>query len=253
MKLRKNDQLISDVMDGTAYIFEDYTFNLVLFADSVVYNKSRNKSMWALFSSIVELPPLLRNCSENIIFHSSWSGPLPEFNLYLKEYNKTLDYIIQNGIEVEGKLYKLKIHICIADAPARAKLCNSIQFNGKYGCLKCLHPTAHEGHTIYPSLTKLRELQLQKEEIQTISIEPRTREVYLKQIKIIDSREFEEFFQGIRGNTHLGNWLKGNSSLPNGMYLDKMHLCDIGTFKYMFNAFFEYKNRHSEFYLGDYT
>ena len=205
MKLHKTNKVICDIMDGTAYRFEDNTFNLILFADSVVYNKSRNKSMWVILSSIVELPPILRSCSENIIFHSSWSGPLPEFNLYLKEYNKTIDTLIQSGIVVGEKTYQIKIHLCIADAPARAKLCNSTQFNGKYGCLKCLHPTTHEGYTVYPTLEKLREIQLQKSEKQTVSIELRTNVRYLNEIRTIKSRELDECFEGIRGSTHLVN------------------------------------------------
>ena len=55
-------------MNGKAYEHEEDTFNLVLFADAANYNKSGNRSMWAVFSTLVELPPALRSCYENIIF-----------------------------------------------------------------------------------------------------------------------------------------------------------------------------------------
>ena len=48
--------IFKDVMNGRAYKFEDNTFNLILFADAVTYNKSGNTSMWAIFSSIVGIP-----------------------------------------------------------------------------------------------------------------------------------------------------------------------------------------------------
>ena len=56
MKYSDRNYLI-DVMNGRLYTFEKDTFNLVLFADAAAYNKSGNKSMYAIFSEIVELPP----------------------------------------------------------------------------------------------------------------------------------------------------------------------------------------------------
>ena len=37
------------------------------------------------FFTLVELPPALRSCYENIIFHSSWNGSNPDFNIYLEK------------------------------------------------------------------------------------------------------------------------------------------------------------------------
>ena len=95
----------SDIMSGAAYSFEQDSFSLNLFADAAVYNKSGNKSMWAIFSSFVELPPILRFASDNIIFHSSWTGSNPDFNLYLEKYNPQKDLILKNGIDFEKRNY----------------------------------------------------------------------------------------------------------------------------------------------------
>jgi hypothetical protein len=70
-------------MNGDAYEFKENQLNLIMFADAATYNKSGNRSMWAIFSSVVELPPSLRHQVENIIIHSTWSGSNPDFNLYL--------------------------------------------------------------------------------------------------------------------------------------------------------------------------
>ena len=53
-QLGKN--VLSDLLNGRAYVQEQNTFNLVLFADAANYNKSGNRS-WAVFSTLVELPP----------------------------------------------------------------------------------------------------------------------------------------------------------------------------------------------------
>lgn len=37
----------------------------------------------------------------------------------------------------------------IADTPARAKICNTTQFNGKYGCLHCMHPNSGNNQSSY--------------------------------------------------------------------------------------------------------
>ena len=105
-------------MNGKAYEHEEDTFNLVLYSDAANYNKSGNRSIWAVFSTLVELPSVLRSCYENIIFHSNWTGSNPDFNIYLEKYNSQIDYIREHGIEFNHKIYKFKIHILIADAPA---------------------------------------------------------------------------------------------------------------------------------------
>jgi len=62
--------------------------------------------------------------SFKLIFHSSWTGALSEFDIFLKRYNSQIDDVIMDGVEFEGKVFKIKIHMLVADAPARAKACN---------------------------------------------------------------------------------------------------------------------------------
>ncbi|CAF0947297.1 unnamed protein product [Brachionus calyciflorus] len=145
-----------DIMSGSLYRFETNTINLVLFADGVSYNKSGINSMWVILSQIVELPPILRSSFENILFHSSWTGSQPDFNFWLEKYNKQIDDVLINGFRWNGINFKLNILAFIADSPARSKACNSVQFNGYYGCLKCLHPGVNLNQIRYPNLSKIR-------------------------------------------------------------------------------------------------
>ena len=156
MKNNGKNYLI-DVMDGRLYNYEKNQLNLILFADAASYNKSGNKSMWAIFSEIVELPPILRHASENTIFHSSWSHSNPDFNKYLENYNEQIELLLKNGLIIGERFFKFKIHLLLCDGIARSKVCYYNQHNGRYGCIKCMHPTIHISKTIYPTLERLND------------------------------------------------------------------------------------------------
>ena len=110
---------------------------LVLFADAAAYNKSGNKSMYAIFSEIVELP------TQNTIFHSRWSHSNPDFNIFLENFKGQLETLLANGIKIDGRVFKFKMHLLIWDKPVKAKMCKFTNFNEKYGCIKCMHPTIY--------------------------------------------------------------------------------------------------------------
>ena len=79
--------------------YDSKTISLVLFADGVVYNKPGANTMWTLLSCIAELSPVTRGSFENIIFHSIWSGPEPDFNFWLEKYNEKINHLITKGFE----------------------------------------------------------------------------------------------------------------------------------------------------------
>lgn len=185
--------------------------------------------MWAIFSCVAELPQIIRRSHENIIFHSLWSGPNLDFNMFLKEYNSQKDDIVKNGLFVNGIKIIVDIHGFIADSPARSKALNCKQFNGKYGCIMCLHPTTRNSTKIYPLLPNIR---LRKES------------TYLKHLK--QCLEQDRPVKGIKRETYLNKWL----NIPTSILIDYMHLCLIGTFKGMINNLFNTKNRNEPFYLG---
>ena len=185
--------------------------------------------MWVILSGIVELPPLLRNSFENILFHSSWTGMAPDFNLWLSN-NEEIDELINKGFEWNNRTIKLKILAFIADAPARAKACNSVQFNGYYGCLKCLHPAESFNRSIiYPNLAK---------------IHLRSNANYELQVKKALNENMS--YEGVKGFSYLSNWIK----IPDDVIYDYMHMCLLGTFRRVFNSFFDSIHWQEPFYLS---
>ena len=217
-------------MTGSKYVYEKDVISLILFTDGVNYNKSANKSVWAILSSIVELPPILRNSYENINFHSIWSGTNPNFNNFLKNENKEIDFLLKNGIKYKNILLKIRIFCFISDTPARGKALNMKLFNGKMACIMCMHPTEYTTKTIYPMLNE--------------NIKLRTHSTYIEQVQSTLISNKCEF--GIYGVSYLSNWM----ILPDSVIFDYMHMCLQGTFKYILCAFFERKNHKSQFYLG---
>jgi hypothetical protein len=228
----QKETMITDLCNGSNYDFEDDKISLILFTDAVTYTKSvSNKSMWACFSCIAELPPALRFSAENILFHSLWSSSFVDFQLYLKKYNNAIDNIIKTGVMWNGKKIKVEVLGFIADSPARSKAINSLQFNGKFGCIFCLHPTARNSKNttqIYPILP---------------DIPIRTNKVYIEQIK---TGTPEVPFKGIKGPTHLHKWI----DIPSGVILDYMHLCLLGSFKTILTYILDNKNKKHDLGRG---
>lgn len=226
------DKSLFDICKGKKYTYIENTLSLILFVDAVTYTKSVSNSIWAIFSCIVELPPIVRCSFENILFHSLWSGNDIDFDLFLYKYNNELDEIIKNGLIINNTKYNIRILGFIGDSPARSKVLNTIQFNGYYGCLMCLHPTSRNSKNttqIYPLLE---------------NVQLRTDKIYKQQVKF--SLENGVCYFGVKGDTFISNWI----DIPSSVLLDYMHLCLIGSFKSMVNNLFDSKNKYESYYLG---
>ena len=66
---------------------------------------------------------------------------------------KKLKDLLKNGIRIKDTHLAINIHSVLADALGRAKICNSKQFNGYYGCLHCQNKGRHIDKThCYPGI-----------------------------------------------------------------------------------------------------
>lgn len=207
---------------------------LTLFADSMSLSKSNKVSMWALASSINELPLAVRTSKNNIIIHALWVGSIKDFNNFLENYSG-IDNLIENGILINGYQLNVKIHCCLADAPARAKLFNTTQFNGGFGCLHCMHPNKFD-KVIRKSYYKYDK-----------TVKTRTHKMYLKQLEtalLTKSR-----YRGVIGRSYISNWIQ----IPTDSLLDYMHLCLEGTTKWLLDHLLNTNNHEKAFYLGKFA
>ncbi|CAF1009670.1 unnamed protein product, partial [Brachionus calyciflorus] len=222
----------SDIINSNAYLLnEEKKISIILFTDDVQFSKSSNKKVYAILGQIFELPPKIRFSMNNIISFLFFIGPKPNFNILFNEYLKDFVNILNSGIFLkQHKLnINIKIHACVADAPARARISNNKQFNGLYGCLHCLNPGQLEGNTrIY----------------EYGNYPLRDKNSYGEALKIIGEGSKE--FEGVKGPCFLSLYMP----FPDGFILDYMHLCLEGTFKSLLNIWLDSKNHfYKEFYM----
>ncbi|XP_070551310.1 uncharacterized protein [Ptychodera flava] len=168
---KKHQKDIADIYDGSLYqrhfvnngiLSHQENISLMWNTDGVPVFKSSSYSLWPLYLTINELPLDKRTKNENMLFAGLWFGSSkPQMLTYLQPFHSTFDKLEREGVAVEtatGQSFRSKvILICgTCDLPAKSLVCNMIQFNGFYGCVKCLQPgktvtTAKGGHVhVFP-------------------------------------------------------------------------------------------------------
>ncbi len=130
----------SDICSNNSLI--QNSVSLILFADGAQFLKSKAGTIWAILAMICNLPPVIRNMFTNILKLIFLHNRSFNFNpLVEKHLLDVMRKLASEGLKISENLTILiYIYGFIADAPARAKCCNSIQFNGEFGCLHCLNP-----------------------------------------------------------------------------------------------------------------
>ena len=82
-----------------------------------------------------------------MILAGLWFGSSkPAMWIFLKPFHSALTMLESNGMTVESpdKHGGFDIHAVLlcgtCDLPAKACMCNAVQYNGLFGCFKCLQP-----------------------------------------------------------------------------------------------------------------
>jgi len=111
---------------------------------------------------IADLDPEIRSRLENLITFFHLGTSLPENNLFCEKYMGSFKDLLLNGLEIKYNektiQLKFKIMLLIADNVAFPKVFNCNQYNGFFGCIKCLHPvqsiTKPRQKRVYPYSNK---------------------------------------------------------------------------------------------------
>ncbi|CAF1333570.1 unnamed protein product [Rotaria sp. Silwood1] len=143
-----------DISSGNRYqvitekVVHPITFNIHV--DGAPLVRSTKSSLWPCFSSIVELPPPIREFQTNILTLGFWiSCVKPDVNVFLQDIIEQLIDLNQNGTSIfvnenEFKVF-VKTQFFISDLPAKSLFTKTINFNGYYACTNC----TTEGNTIF--------------------------------------------------------------------------------------------------------
>jgi hypothetical protein len=113
----------------------DQVLRLSIHIDGMTVFKSSSKTMWPILCRFVDLQcvrvfPVTLTCG----FHK------PTNLDFLEEFITDLNEIINDGIVAHNEKFSVELHSIVADAPARALVKGTVQFNSLHGCdfCKCL-------------------------------------------------------------------------------------------------------------------
>ena len=172
-RVKSSDDVITDIYDGLLYkeLCEKGILNckdnisFLMNTDGVPVFKSSKVSIWPVYLIINELPNKKRMARENMLFSGLWFGERkPAMLTFLKPYCESLRDL-ESGIELEAPkrgrfTCKGVVVSWTCDLPARCLVCNSMQFNGEFGCCKCLQ----QGKTVKSGKGHVRAFPYQHED-----------------------------------------------------------------------------------------
>ena len=239
---KKHPDSIEDIYDGEVYKalsqsggFLENARNLSLLwnTDGIPCFKSSNMSLWPLFFQINELPFNKRTNPDNMILGGLWFGPKkPTMISYTEPFVRSLQELEKEGVNItmENETFTCKVAVIggTADLPARSIVCNTIQFNGKYGCCKCFQPgntckTSERGHChIFPFLED------------SPAGPKRSHGQYL--LDVDNAIKKNEISRGIKGPSFLQ--CLSYYDLVNGTCIDYMHGVLLGVTKLLMSLWF---------------
>jgi len=114
--------------------------------DGIPVFKSSKFVLWPLYLVINELPYKERISKDNMIFAGLWFGSSkPVMLTFLQPFHSALSNLENEGLLVETfDDHHFATHAILlastCDLPEKCLVCNSVQYNGFYGCSKCKQP-----------------------------------------------------------------------------------------------------------------
>lgn len=194
------------------------------------------RSMWPIAVMVNDLPLNLRFARKNVLLAGLWlkkgDPPMPVF---LKSFVIEMKKLFLEGLVVDGIKYKILVSSCILDVPAKSKVLNVTQFNGKYGCNYCYHPG---------SLYKERHIRYSH--MQNQNYERRTNESQRNLMEIASQTNTIKY--GVKGFSPL--IMLPEFDLVQQLPVDYMHNCLLGVTKALIGLWTDSSNHLNRFYIG---
>lgn len=151
----EDNGIITDVYDGKKY--REYVNTLpreerysyvtgVINTDGAQPFEKSPRSLWPLYIMLNELP--IKDRFNSIIPCALWfNRRKPNFSVFLDLFVDLIKKMNKEPLEcmINGQKRSIKLHILMSsvDSVARAYMQGTTQFNGKWGCNWCLHPTEY--------------------------------------------------------------------------------------------------------------
>ena len=257
MRKKQKQNAIEDIYDGSLYkehmknggvLANPVNISLLWNTDGVPVFKSSNFSIWPLYFVINELPYRLRMKMKNVILAGLWFGSVkPNMQLFLRPFWKVLRKMETEGLQVKAwnasKSFVARVILLAGtcDLPAKCLVQNFKQFNGFYGCGKCLQP----GSTYTLGQSSRKHVYLYEPANPTGPL--RTKEQTSDDVKW-----FKE--NGTSKNGVLGpSWFHclRHLDMIKGTGLDYMHGCLLGVTRQMLSLWLNTEHKNDKFYIGN--
>lgn len=243
---KKGQQTVEDIYDGNLYkkhcenqgfLSSVNNISLMWYTDGVPLFESSKYSIWPLYFVINELPYQMRMSKTNIIFGGIWFGEhKPLFHIFLKPSIVSINKLYK-GVEVTlpdtSRITVRGMLLCgTCDLPAKSLVLNMNQFNGKFGCSKCLESgetvAAGRGNTrVYPFAMKP---------------EKRSHEQFVQDGKT--ALQTSQIVNGVKGPS----WLSVcySTDIVRGTSIDYMHCILLGIVRKFLKLWFDsaYSKEH---------
>lgn len=250
-KNREQTENYQDIYDGRLY--KNVNFNcenrltFLWNTDGFSLFKSSSFEIWPFFLSVNELPPFMRFKNEFIVMGGLWFGHgKPDPNLFLKPLLDEIKVLMKGCLFevfgfVEPILFKAGILGGTCDSPAKSTFLRLKNFNGLYGCPKCL--TRGE-----KSIESGKVFVYRFE----ANLNLRTPQNYLSQLEQLRDLRVNrkvKAVRGIKGPSILNNLLIG--PLITSTSIDIMHCLFLGTVKSLMKLWFDVKYKEKDFNVSE--
>ena len=121
------------------------TINITMNIDGLPLYKSSSQTLWPILFCIRIPPYKVFTSAVTLSFKSNYDNDLKHKNKpqnldFLNDTIRDLNIVLKNGIVIFNRIIKINLSSIICDAPAKSFLKQSKQFNGEYGCDKCMDP-----------------------------------------------------------------------------------------------------------------
>ncbi|XP_066915002.1 uncharacterized protein [Clytia hemisphaerica] len=228
-----------------AFLSNIFNISFLWNTDGVPVFKSVKSSLWPVLYTINELPFKDRRKKENILISGLWYGEThPNMLTFLPSQFETLNDIMVNGVKINESVTVRGMVLCgTFDMPAKASVLNFIQFNGRFGCSKCLQ----EGINFRTEKNgSVRCFPLQKED--PFGPERSHSETVKLANQVLQSNDKKPIF-GVKGPSPL--MLLKSYDLVRGVAVDYMHCVLLGVTKLMMLLWFDSSHKNESFSVFD--
>ncbi|XP_051155831.1 uncharacterized protein LOC127287930 [Leptopilina boulardi] len=133
------------------YLHSNNLIELIIDVDGLPVSKSGIKQMWVNACKIHSTSDVYKPFPVGIYYGNGKPADVDE---YMEEFITDLNNILQNGLEVSGRIMNVSLKCFSCDTPARAFLKCTIGHTGRYACERCtvMGSKVNVPSTVYPSV-----------------------------------------------------------------------------------------------------